>query len=127
MHGRKYQQGTSSYRYSINGQEKESELNENITTAEYWEYDSRIGRRWNVDPVFKEYESPYAVFGNNPIWNIDPDGADTLKSINNNQALDAMKIAAKTIKTALDKKQKILEPATSTRASTLTNAIKGAL
>ena len=60
MPGRKYQQGNSNYRYSINGQEKESELNENITTAEFWEYDSRIVRRWNVDPVYKEY-SPSLV------------------------------------------------------------------
>jgi len=79
MPGRKYQvTSTSKYRYSINGQEKESDLNENITTAQYWEYDSRIGRRWNVDPVFKANESPYAVFGNNPIRAVDPNGADSI-------------------------------------------------
>ena len=72
--GRKYQAGTASYRYSINGQEKDSELNENITTALYWEYDSRIGRRWDVDPVIKPWESPYATFNNNPITQIDPKG-----------------------------------------------------
>ena len=67
--GRKYQATpTSKYRYSINGQEKESELNENITTAMYWEYDSRIGRRWNVDPVQKTDESPYLCFSGNPIF-----------------------------------------------------------
>ena len=76
MPGRKYSSGSSTYRYSINGQEKESELNENITTAEYWEYDSRIGRRWNVDPVIKPWESPYATFNNNPISQIDPGGLD---------------------------------------------------
>ena len=74
MPGRKYQQGSSSYRYSINGQEKETELNENITSAEYWEYDSRLGRRWNVDPKQKVWESPYACFSNNPIINIDIHG-----------------------------------------------------
>jgi RHS repeat-associated protein len=128
MPGRKYQATTSSkYRYSINGQEKESELNENITSAEHWMYDSRLGRRWNVDPIFKAGESPYAVFGNNPIWNIDPDGSDTLKYLSNDQAVDAMKIASKTIKTALSKKQKIATEGTSTTASTLTNEIKGTL
>jgi hypothetical protein len=75
MPGRKYQASpTSTYRYSINGQEKESELNENITSAEYWEYDSRIVRRWNIDPVMKEWESPYSCFSNNPILMVDPDG-----------------------------------------------------
>jgi hypothetical protein len=68
MPGRKYNATASSgYRYSINGQEKESELNENITTALYWEYDSRIVRRWNVDPVLKVSESPYLCFNGNPI------------------------------------------------------------
>jgi hypothetical protein len=73
MPGRKYSNG-GSYRYSINGQEKESELNENITTALYWEYDSRIVRRWNVDPVLKVWESPYLCFSGNPILMSDPDG-----------------------------------------------------
>lgn len=71
---RKYEILGRSYRYSINGQEKEAELNENITTALYWEYDSRIGRRWNIDPVFKVSESTYATFSNNPVIYIDPDG-----------------------------------------------------
>jgi hypothetical protein len=65
--GRKFVQGVKKYRYSINGQEKETELNENITTAEYWEYDSRLGRRWNTDPKPNTSISPYATFANNPI------------------------------------------------------------
>jgi RHS repeat-associated protein len=79
MPGRKYSNG-GSYRYSINGQEKEKELNENITTAQYWEYDSRIGRRWNADPIVKEWESPYATFGNNPVLMTDPLGLDWYKN-----------------------------------------------
>jgi LysM repeat protein len=74
MPGRKFQAGTQSYRYSINGQEKDKELNENITTAQFWEYDSRIGRRWNIDPVSKIWESGYATFSNNPINRADPFG-----------------------------------------------------
>jgi RHS repeat-associated protein len=77
MPGRKYTQGNSSYRYGMNGQEKSKELNENIYEAEWWEYDSRIGRRWNNDPIVKENESPYATFSNNPIWFKDTHGADT--------------------------------------------------
>ena len=74
--------GSSIYRYGFNGQEHSDEIrgDGNSYTAEFWEYDPRTGRRWNVDPVFKDYESPYVVMGNNPIWNIDPDGADTTKT-----------------------------------------------
>lgn len=80
--GRNFKQAGKDYRYSINGQEKEKEIHENITSAEFWMYDSRIGRRWNIDPMVKAWESPYAVFANNPISFIDPNGADTVKDRN---------------------------------------------
>jgi len=69
------------YRYGFNGQEKSDDIKGegNSYTAEFWEYDPRIGRRWNVDPVTKEFESPYAAFSNNPIWFVDANGADTSK------------------------------------------------
>ena len=68
------------YRYFFNGQETDNEvLGEGVSlTAEFWQYDSRLGRRWNVDPVFKEYESPYACFAGNPVWFADRFGADTI-------------------------------------------------
>jgi RHS repeat-associated protein len=89
MSGRKYTANTitAKYRFSINGQEKETELNENITTAMYWEYDSRLGRRWNVDPEDDESISPYACFENNPILMIDADG-DTPDTYNENNGPD---------------------------------------
>jgi len=64
------------YRFSFNGQEKDDEVSGagNTMTAEFWEYDSRLGRRWNIDPLIKVRESPYATFGNNPIMTIDPLG-----------------------------------------------------
>lgn len=71
--------GGSSYRYGFNGQEKDNEVTGNIGatyTAEFWEYDSRLGRRWNTDPVLKAYQSPYASFSNNPIVRVDPAGDD---------------------------------------------------
>ena len=64
------------YRYGFNGQEQSDELDENGNsyTAEYWQYDARLGRRWNVDPVVVEWESGYATFRNSPIILNDPDG-----------------------------------------------------
>jgi len=57
------------YRYGFNGQEISDEINPSLTTAEYWEYDSRIGRRWNIEPETSKYPqlSPYSCFNNNPI------------------------------------------------------------
>jgi hypothetical protein len=58
----------------MNGQEEDNEIFQGAMGAEYWEYDSRIGRRWNIDPMVNESESPYACFNNNPILMNDPDG-----------------------------------------------------
>ncbi|HYG15936.1 MAG TPA: hypothetical protein VEC12_09305 [Bacteroidia bacterium] len=68
-----------SYRFGFNGQEKDNEVSEagNSYTAEYWQYDSRLGRRFNVDPIIKIYESPYACYANNPIGLINKNDADT--------------------------------------------------
>ncbi len=61
------------YRFSINGQEKTDEISGagNHTTALYWEYDTRLGRRWNRDPKPNPSISVYACFNNNPIWGTD--------------------------------------------------------
>jgi RHS repeat-associated protein len=78
MPGRNYQ-SSSSYRFGFNGQEKDDEIAGagNIMTAEFWEYDSRTGRRWNTDPASSEkpWMSSYHAFSNKPILNIDPNGA----------------------------------------------------
>jgi RHS repeat-associated protein len=68
----------SKYRFGFNGQEKDDEVYGpgNLNTAEFWEYDTRIGRRWNADPVVKEQLSPYNCFSGNPIVNADPNGDD---------------------------------------------------
>ena len=62
------------YRYGMNGQEKDEELGSGVTTAEYWEYDAKLGRRWNVDPKPFVDISRYACFVNNPILFPDPNG-----------------------------------------------------
>ena len=74
-----YAGGFVRYRYGFGGQEKDDEVagKGNSYTAEFWQYDSRLGRRWNIDPVVKPWESPYATFANNPMWFVDPNGADT--------------------------------------------------
>lgn len=69
---------SESYRYGFNTQEKVDEISGegNHNTAKFWEYDTRTGRRWNLDPVKKSWQSDYLVFSGNPIWKIDPDGDD---------------------------------------------------
>jgi RHS repeat-associated protein len=65
--------------FGFNGQVKFAEMDNQSYTAEYWQYDSRIGKRWNRDPIVKVSESPYSAFGNNPIMLSDPNGgADTI-------------------------------------------------
>ena len=49
----------------------------NSYSAMYWEYDSRTGRRWNLDPKPTADVSEYGVFNNNPIWFCDPFGDTT--------------------------------------------------
>jgi hypothetical protein len=66
----------SDYRYGMNGQEEEDELFKGANSAEYWMYDSRIGRRWNIDPVFYPWQSRYCSFNNNPIYFADPLGLE---------------------------------------------------
>jgi hypothetical protein len=62
----------------MNTQEKTDEIAGagNHTTAEFWEYDTRLGRRWNVDPITYPWQSSYACFNNNPIYFADPSGLE---------------------------------------------------
>jgi len=46
----------------------------NSYTAEFWEYDPRIGRRWNLDPRPVTGLSEYSAFNGNPIMFSDPLG-----------------------------------------------------
>jgi RHS repeat-associated protein len=70
-------------RYGFNGQEKVDEIAPGHYTAEFWEYNSKIGRRWNIDPITYPWQSTYSCFNNNPIFFIDPlglQGEDPKKS-----------------------------------------------
>jgi RHS repeat-associated protein len=64
------------YRFGYNTQEKVDEISGsgNHYTAQFWEYDPRIVRRWNRDPVTYPWQSPYAINNNNPIIFSDPLG-----------------------------------------------------
>jgi len=97
MKGRSYE--GSKYKYGFNTQEKDDEPKRsgaredylrtktteqiygegNSTSAEYWQYDSRLGRRWNVDPVTYPWNSSYSCFNGNPIFYSDPNGLEPEK------------------------------------------------
>jgi hypothetical protein len=66
------------YRFGFNGQEKVNEWSGvgNHNTALFWEYDTRTGRRYNVDPEIKRKpnQSSFATNSSNPIWFGDPLG-----------------------------------------------------
>lgn len=81
------------YRFGFNGQEKSGEVAKGSTTALFWEYDSRIGRRWNIDPKPNVGISGYNTFGGNPIWfkDINGDKTDTLGGANPESAQELAK------------------------------------
>jgi hypothetical protein len=68
--------GEDGYRYTFNGQEQENELNPSITSAEFWMYEGRLGRRWNVDPEYQKFPhiSGYSTNNNNPLLYEDMNG-----------------------------------------------------
>ncbi len=78
MPGRNYT-ASSAYRYGFNGQEKSDEIDINTTTAQFWEYDARSGRRWNLDPKSNPSLSSYSTFSDNPVFNIDILGDTTYR------------------------------------------------
>jgi hypothetical protein len=74
--GRSY--SSMEYRFGFNTQEKTDEISGpgNHNTATFWEYDGRLGRRWNQDPVTHKFPSwsPYSAMACNTIINIDVAG-----------------------------------------------------
>ncbi|HLZ85591.1 MAG TPA: hypothetical protein VKQ52_00070, partial [Puia sp.] len=77
--GRTYTEtGAGTYRFGFNGQEGDNEINGRggAYSAKFWEYDPRIGRRWNIDPKSEEIHdvSPYLCLGDNPVLHDDPNG-----------------------------------------------------
>ncbi len=69
--GRNYSSTSDTYRFGFNGQEKVDEINGSAgthNTAQFWEYDTRTARRWNLDPKPNASISQYAAFALNPIF-----------------------------------------------------------
>jgi hypothetical protein len=110
MPNRTYSLSSSKYRFGFNGQEKDDEVYGagNLNTAEFWEYDTRIGRRWNTDPRPNISVSSYATFNNNPISFSDVHGDTTiyhgmngnyLNTINDNGATTMIKVDEKAYNT----------------------------
>ena len=69
-------ENNNKYRFGFNGQIKDDEVygEGSSYTAEFWQYDPRTARRWNIDPKPIPSISPYATFEDNPILYADPFG-----------------------------------------------------
>ncbi len=56
-------------KFGFNGQQRDDEVygKGNLNTALFWEYDTRLARRWNIDPIGKPSLTSYHAFEDNPI------------------------------------------------------------
>ncbi len=90
---------STEYRFGFNTQEKTDEIAGpgNHNTATFWEYDTRLDRRWNIDPVTKPWESLYAYLSDNPLLLNDPNGNDYVLTTKKNQdgKITHVKVSAK--------------------------------
>ena len=99
---------TGDFRYGYNGMEGDPELKGrgNSYTTEFRQYDPRIGRWWSIDPKTHHAYSPYSAFDNNPVYYVDPEGADSegenKDDLNGNVSVDtAPKVAQSLVSKAL--------------------------
>jgi photosystem II stability/assembly factor-like uncharacterized protein len=69
---------SSAYEIGFNSQRKENEICPEVDgdtySATFWEYNPRLGVRWNLDPKPTIGLSDYSTFAGNPIWHNDPLG-----------------------------------------------------
>ena len=89
MNQRTYTAPSTDYKYGFNGQEKDDEVSGegNSYVFIYRMHDSRLGRFFSVDPLFREYcwNSPYAFAENQVIMAVDLEGAERYVVIYNNK------------------------------------------
>ncbi len=83
MPGRSYTAGNG-YRYGFNGKENDNETYGQGNEYDYGMriYNPRTGRFLSVDPLFEGYPwyTPYQFAGNMPIWAVDLDGLEEMKT-----------------------------------------------
>jgi RHS repeat-associated protein len=74
MPGRTF--ASEDYRYGYSGMESEKDISDGFLVFGDYGYDSRIGRRWCVDPLIYKSpaNTPYGYALNNPIILVDPEG-----------------------------------------------------
>ena len=74
------------YRFGFNGFEKDDEVSGSGNHMSFADFglDTRLGRRWNNDPLTSKFpfQSPYSVFNNNSILYADPTGKSGEVGIN---------------------------------------------
>ena len=73
---------SNNYRYGFNGHEKDDEISgsgNHLSFGDYG-YDTRLGRRWNIDPESASFPgwSPYMTHYDSPIAYLDADGRNPL-------------------------------------------------
>jgi RHS repeat-associated protein len=73
---------SSGYRYSFNGMEDDGEIKGegNSHSTYFRQLDTRVGRWLSLDPKKRQFESPYVLAGNSPIYFSDPLGDTTFHS-----------------------------------------------
>ena len=65
------------YNYKFNGQELQEDLGLNMYDMDFRDYDPAIARWVAMDPVVHHSLSPYNAFDSNPLFWVDPSGADS--------------------------------------------------
>jgi len=73
--------GSPDNKFQYNGIEKETGLGLNWNMTDFRAQDPQLGRLWQIDPIDKEDQSPYAWVINNPMLYADPLGLDTLREV----------------------------------------------
>jgi hypothetical protein len=87
MEERSYTATLEGYRFGFGGHEKDNEVSGEGNHLAFGDFglDTRLARRWNVEPLISKYPnfSSYLVFANNPIIYTDPDGFDWILASGN--------------------------------------------
>ncbi|WP_062061794.1 RHS repeat domain-containing protein [Aquimarina longa] len=94
------------------GVELEESLGLNLHEMEFRNYDPSLGRFTSIDPVTHHSMSPYVAFDNNPIFWVDPSGAD---------ATDPIKETNTVVSSRVDEHNVTHITQTTTTATTTTN------